>query len=149
MPNSRIAALISEKLRTGIDHPGDVTSDQAAMPIILPAFRAAGMPPEMAELVNRTADLLGEAIVHTIETEGKTRLVPVDEQGQMKAAEMSPAQLPPVNRIIGVYCRCDRSRSNPLLMLTITEDNHVIIDGKQLLNGLAQRSAECPHGVGL
>jgi len=138
MSNKKIAELISKGLRDGFVHPGRKGSEPT--PIILPMFRTAGMPKEMTELVDETADLLGEAIVALIEKEGSSEIV-----GKEKVAELRVADENAPRRQVAVHCRCDRGRTNPLAILSVTNSSRVILDGKQLINGLAARSPECPH----
>lgn len=138
MPNKKIADLISNRLRGGLVHPG--RDGGPPMPIALPLFRTAGMPPEMGELVNETANLLGEAIVALIEDEGESEII-----GKQAAVEFRIADEAAPRRQVLVHCRCDKKHSDPLLVLTVTNSPSVVIDGKQLLKGLSARSVECPH----
>lgn len=143
MPNKHIAELISKHLAEGIVHPGNPEADQAPMPILLPAFRTAGMPKEHTELVQTTVKILGEAIVHLIETEGESVIVPRDELAQLRTAVDG---VDPHARSVAVYCRrCDRPRSNPLAHLVV--DDPILIDGRQLIGMLAKREVDCPHKV--
>jgi len=141
MPNKRIADLITNGLRSGLVHPGDPATNTPAMPISLgPAFQTSGMPPQMAELANKTAELLGEAIVALIESEGKCEIVDSEELATLRIAERNaPA------RTIPVHCQCDTTRTDPLAIFTVTSSPRIVIDGKQLITGLTARSVECPH----
>lgn len=138
MANKKIADLIASALRNGVTHPGREGGNE--MPIVLPMFRTAGMPQEMSELVDETTTLLGEAIVHLIETDGESEIVSKDQAVQMRIAESDAAV-----RNVSVHCRCDSDRTNPLAVLTITNSPYVVIDGRQLIKGLAARSPEHPH----
>lgn len=138
MANKKIAELIAGALRNGVTHPGRNGGDP--MPIVIPMFRTAGMPQEMTELVDETTTLLGEAIVHLIETDGESEIVSKDQATQLRIAESDAAV-----RNVSVHCRCDSDRSNPLAVLTITNSPYVVIDGKQLIKGLAARSPDHPH----
>lgn len=103
-------------------------------------FRTAGMPPEMSELVDETTNLIGEAIVALIEDNG-CEIVSKERVIEMQIAEQDEN----ATRIVAVHCRCDSERKDPLAMLTVTNSPTVLIDGKQLINGLAARSPEHPH----
>lgn len=70
-----IAELISEALAEGLEHPGDPGSDQLPATIRLPLFRLAGQPPEMYEQIQGTVKLIGESIVHLIETKGESVII--------------------------------------------------------------------------
>lgn len=138
MPNKKIADLISNGLRTGLTHPGH--DGGPPMPIVLPIFRTAGMPPEMGDLVTETATLLGEAIVALIEDEGKSEIIDKDTAAEFRIADEAAPR-----RQVLVHCRCDTTRTDPLAVLTVTNSEHVVIDGKTLIKGLSTRSIECPH----
>lgn len=142
MPNQRIAALISAKLRDGLTHPGDPARDVPARPIALPFGKTAGMPKEMVDLVNTTTDLLAEAVVHLIETEGACELVPRDEAVTMRRAI---GEGPPAALTLPVHCRCDRDLRDPLVLLKPPTNDRIVIDGPALLEGLRVRGVECPH----
>ena len=144
MPNPRIAQLISERLRSGLTHPGDPAHDVPAKQLVLPFGRQAGMPEEMTRLVDATVKQLGEAIVYLIESEGESaivdRLVYEDQQAQLMP--------PPVKRVIPVHCRCDKRWTDPLMMLSVDARPRIIVDGAQLIEQLSKRDVNCPHGRG-
>lgn len=65
-----VTAMIADKLRTGLIHPGDPARDQPAKPVIIPGLKpTAGMPQQMAEQVSEAATMIAEAIVALIETD--------------------------------------------------------------------------------
>ena len=68
------AQLISRALAEGLEHPGN-GADQLPITIRLPLFRMAGQPPEITEQVENTVTMIGEAIVHLIETKGDSVIV--------------------------------------------------------------------------
>ena len=68
-----IAALISQALVDGLEHPGNESEPPGT--IRLPLFRMAGQPTEMYEQIQATVTMLGEAIVHLIETRGESVIV--------------------------------------------------------------------------
>lgn len=139
MANKKIADLIAGGLRNGLTHPG--RDGGKPMPLVLPMFRTAGMPQEMSELVDETATLLGEAIVALIEEEGDSEIITKAQGVQMRIAEQDET----ATRHVAVHCRCDSERKDPLAILTVTNSPYVVIDGKQLLKGLAARSQDHPH----
>lgn len=138
MPNKKIADSIANALRSGtLVHPGRDGGE--ATPVVLPMFRTEGMPPEMAELVEGTAQLMAEAIVAHIEADHE--IVATDELKELRAA----SDTTPVRQVV-VHCRCDTGRVDPLAILSVSPGSQqAIIDGKALLSGLAARSVECPH----
>lgn len=95
-PNPRIAALIAEKLHTGLPHPGDPDDNQPPLLIPLPGFRAAGLPPEYVEHARSAAKLIGEALVNVIETEGESEIVSKTELERIRAADTRPHQPTPI-----------------------------------------------------
>lgn len=71
-----IAELIADRLAKGLFHPGDPETEQAPMTIRLPMFRTVAAPPEVTRQVDLTVKLIAEAIVHLIETDGQSDIVP-------------------------------------------------------------------------
>lgn len=141
MPNPELAQLIGARLRTGLVHPGDPERDLESRQIALPFGKTAGMPEEMVNLVNATTDMLAEAIIFLIETDGGCQLIPNDEATAMRRAvkaQPEPEQLP-------VYCRCDTALADPLVILRAPQGDRIVIDGGALIRGLAEREAACPH----
>lgn len=144
MSNQKIAALITDALvESRLVHPGDPARDMPARQIVLPIFQAEGQPKEVADLMAQTAKFLGEAIVHLIETEGETSMVPT---GQLEEMRIATTPEKPGRRVVKVHCRCDADRGAPLAVLTVDSSDRVVIDGKQLIGALHQRAAEHPHG---
>lgn len=142
MPNQKMAELLATKLREGITHPGDPATEMPARVITLPVFRTVGLPKEVAEQVDLTVKLLAEAIVHTIEVDGEGEIAPRAELANIRAnAENAASEV----RMMAVHCRCDGKRQDPLLMLAVTNEAQITVDGKQVLGALSQRSIECPH----
>ena len=138
MPNKKIAELISQGLREGLMAPG--VDGAKPTPLVLPGFRTAGMPKEMADLVDETSKLLGEAIVLLIEDSGSV-IVDKTKMEELAIAEADES----ANRQVAVHCRCDSGRISPLAIFTITNSPVVLVDGKQLIAGLSKRSPEHPH----
>ena len=135
MTNKKIADSIANGLRSGtLVHPGRDGGE--ATPVVLPMFRTAGMAPEVAKLVEGTAELIAEAIVAHIEEEHD-----IVEKGFTPPPDDDPDSV----RVVTVHCHCDAARTKPLAALTVTPSPHVVVDGKALIKGLSDRSAECPH----
>lgn len=80
-----IAELISQALADGLEHPGDSAAGQPPITIRLPLFRMAGQPQEMYEQVQNTVTMIGEAIVHLINTRGESVIVPRSEFEALKS----------------------------------------------------------------
>ena len=140
-----VAGLIAKGLREGLETPGQPNAAKNAAKILLPQFRTAGMPKEMAELADETATLLGEAIAGFIEAEGGVEMIAKEEIAQLREDARSAQQDDSATRVIPIYCRCDKTRSQPLALITVTGSPAIVIDGKQLIGNLAKLSPECPH----
>ncbi len=140
MDSKGIADLIAKGLREGLARPGQSNA------ILLPQFRTAGMPKEMVELAAETATLLGEAIASLIETEGGVEMIAKEEVAELRE-RARVVEHDSAKRVVPVHCRCDKSRSRPLAVLTVTDSPAVVIDGKQLIGSLSKLSPECPHGI--
>lgn len=143
-PNRRIIDLIAKGLREGFVHPGDPERDVPPTPVVLPFKAAPGQPKEMTDLLDGTVKLLSECIVSTIVNEGQTDLVPRAEAAAMRRAVGDGPDGP---ELVPVHCRCDTKRQNPLMILTVTDPERIVVDGGSLLRGLAKRSPRCPHDV--
>ena len=140
MPNQQITELIEQKLISGLPHPGDPDAGTPPKTLQLPIFNTAGMPQEMADLVLSTARTIAEAVVHLIETDGKSEIVDSLELERLRSVG---AEHPP--EMLAVHCRCDRDRTNPLMLLTYDGGPRIIIDAPALLTGLSHRKTKCPH----
>lgn len=136
-----VAGLIAKGLREGLETPGKPN----AAKILLPQFRTVGMPKEMAELADETATLLGEAIVGLIEAEGGVEMIAREDAAQLREGARSAERDDSDRRVIPIYCRCDKTRSRPLAVITVTGSPAIIIDGKQMIGNLSKLSPECPH----
>ena len=136
-----VASLIAKGLREGLVTPGQPNGAK----ILLPQFRTAGMPKEMADLADETATLLGEAIAGLIEAEGGVEMVAKEEIAQLREDARSIEQDDSARRVIPIHCRCDKARSHPLAVITVSGSPAIVIDGKQLIGNLAKLSPECPH----
>lgn len=144
MSNPRIEQLLTDALLTGkLIHPGDPAQRLPPKQIVLPFQHTAGRPKEMNDLMDATAKLWSEAIVHLIETE--VELVNREEAVAMRRAV---GEGPPAPLAMPVFCKCDRSRQDPLALLTITSPDYIVIDGPSLIRGLGKRAVACPHERG-
>src|SRR4051794_31667478 len=116
MSNPDMEELIASKLRDGFIHPGNKENNFQPTPIVLPLKGSAGMPKEMADLMDGTAKLLSECIISLIEGEGDSEIVPKAEIRSIRraAGDLVATQMP-------VYCRCDTKRTDPLMVLTVTD----------------------------
>jgi hypothetical protein len=132
MPNDAIAQLISKHFPLGLPHPGDLARKQPPILIQLPAFRTAGMQPELAKRVTNTLKLVGEAIVNLVETVGDSEIVSKKELAQLRAPK--PGEPTPV------LCRNCRS---PMLWLNIVNGRATVTP--ELLSGV---NIDCPHRIG-
>ena len=101
----------------------------------LAGFQTGLLPDALREQVTRTADDIGEAIVHLLETSGYA-IVRADE---IPAATDAPAQAPEVAHL---HCRACDTR---LLSLNLTTPQHIVTDGPTLIGALARRKLACPH----
>jgi hypothetical protein len=139
--NKTVAGLIAKGLREGLTTPGKPN----AAKILLPQFRTVGMPKEMSELADETATLLGEAIAGLIETEGGFEMIAKEDIAQLREEARRVMQDDSSRRVIPIYCRCDKTRSQPLAIITVTDSPSIVIDGKQMVENLSKLSPECPH----
>lgn len=79
-----IAEIISASLASGLTHPGDASDGQKPFTIQLPLFRRAGIPPEMQREIDLMVKLMGEAIVHIIETAGASEIVAAAQMRELR-----------------------------------------------------------------
>ena len=125
MPNERITTFLAERLAAGLWHPGDPAKDQKPKLIPLPGLASSGIPPEMAEQFAQeaglpsanVAQLVAEAIVNVIETDGETEMVPRAELQQLRAQAATFAANPPAGQMVTVCCHC--SPAEPLAELSL------------------------------
>lgn len=96
MPNPAIAALIAERLPTGLPHPGRPAENQPPVPLVLPGFATTGMSAQQAESVNATAIAFAEAVVNLIETDGKSTIIANTELAQLRTMDEQPGGAVPI-----------------------------------------------------
>ena len=143
MPNQAIAALIAEKL-PDLTHPGD---GSGAISLPVSTFRMAGIPPQMAEQFARDAgypsanipQLIAEALVHLIETDGDSEIVRRSELTRMRAA--ADAAEPQRSRQVQVHCNCGAPLFRAQFRDFDTDKPRVA--GPELIKAMAQLSTEC------
>ncbi len=131
MPNAPIAQLIAQHLPAGLPHPGDPTTGQPPVNLPLPAFRTTGMNAELAEQINNTAVLIGEAIVNLVETKGDSEIVSKAELQKLRTADIPDGQPTP---ILCMACR------QPMLWVQLTDGPAYV--SPWLIAGV---NAHCPH----
>jgi hypothetical protein len=130
MANQAIAELIATHLGTGLPHPGRPETNEAPRALPLAAFRTAGLPAEMADMVVDTAHCVGEAIVHLVELSGSV-IIERAELDELRAADDQPGEALPV-----VCTSCKQ----PILYLRV-------VNGRALINPLVLGGINhnCPH----
>lgn len=108
MPSPATAQLIARALPELV-YPGDGKSGPVAIP--LPMFRSTGITPEMAEQFAKDAGLppvelttlVGEAIVHVIESNAKT----IIDNAELEALRQAAAEREHLrHRQVEVSCHC-------------------------------------------
>lgn len=111
--NARIASLIAERLPGGLIHPGNEELPAKAIP--LPGLASSGIPAEQAKMFaaqaglpsNDVPKLLGEAIVHLIETDGDSEIISRAELEQLRR-EAATVDQEQTGQTVNVHCRCNR-----------------------------------------
>lgn len=137
MPNQPIADLIAQRLTRGLPHPG--TDNQPAATITLPGLSTVGMTEQQAtEFVGDFTQLIGEAVVCLIETDGGSQIVPTDELKQLRSTAARAAGTEP--QTINITCHC----GTVLMQIMAISDTHKV-DGSTLIKALVARNPDCPH----
>lgn len=145
MPDPDLVKLIAARLKSGILHPGDPERDVKPRTMVLPFMVGRGsQPKEMQDLMDATATMIAESVVHLIETEGDCEIIGRDSADAMRVAG---GDAPPEGSTVAVHCRCD-PRGTPLLVVTMTHPQRAVVDGPLLIRGLTRRTAHCPHETG-
>ncbi len=93
--------------------------------------------------MNGTVKLLAEALVHVIESEGGCEIIPRSQLRELQHAVGDA----PVQQMLPVHCHCDTARTDPLMVLTVTNPDYIVVNGPALVGGLAARTVACPHGM--
>jgi phage gp45-like len=139
MSNQKAADLIAANLGQLV-HPGDGQSPAVVVP--LAGYRTAGMPPEMADMMNANAKLIGESIVYLLESNGM-QIVATSEIDQVRAAF---AQQPPATQPVKVSCQACTN-----MLFTFTMDNTTVtgsVNGPYFLQQMRNLNEACPHVAG-
>lgn len=140
MPNERIINLITEQL-PNLTHPGD-GNGSVALPVS--AFRATNtLPPEVAAQFAQDAGLpssdvprlVAEAIVHLIEVEADSEIVPRAELRRLQTT--STADLDPE---VQVLCNCGIRLFSAHLR---DNDGKLKVAGPQLIKAMRTLGTEC------
>jgi hypothetical protein len=131
MANDAVASLIAKHLSTGLPHPGNPAKGQPAILVPLPGFRTDGMSPQQVEQVEAATMIIGQAIVHLIETGTNSELVDKAELEQLRA--------PPPGQPLPVECMTCRK---PMLWLSVVNGRAVI--SPTLFDRV---NLECPHTI--
>jgi hypothetical protein len=137
--NTAIANLVAEKMRNGLVHPGNRDEGKPATPLALPFGQVAGRPKEHQDLINGSVQMMAEAIVHTIETDGNVEFV---DRGELAALRHAAGDTDLANTSMPVYCRC----GTLLMVLSVIDPGNVRVDGPSLLRSFEQLGNACPHG---
>lgn len=137
MTNQSVVDLIYQGLINGLPHPGNPDDGSQPHAIILPVFNTVGQPPEIVEQTAGMARSIAEAVGFLIKEKGMS-VVDTAELDSLRTT-YDPAK---GRRIVSVHCGCDTA----LLVLSITDEPKVVIDGRALLSGFRTKSIDCPHG---
>lgn len=116
MSNVAVVALVAERLPAGLLHPGDPEANQPAKLIPLPGLNNLGISPQQAAQfadeaglpTNDAPQLIAEAIVHLIETDGQSEIVPRTELDQLRARAATLDDVNPAAPTVAVHCRCEK-----------------------------------------
>ena len=131
MANDAVASLIAKHISSGLPHPGDPAKKQPAFLIPLPGFRTDGMLPRQAEQIEATALVIGEAIVHLIESGTNTEMV--------DKAELEQLRHPPPGHPLPVECSVCRK---PMLWINVINGRAAVLPAL-----LGSVNLQCPHTI--
>jgi hypothetical protein len=139
MTNTAIIDLLTSRAGS-LMYPGDEKSKP--FPFVPPMYRTDGHDPEMAEAINTLAKLHMTAIVHLIETDGASTIVPNAELQQLRAAAAANETLR--HRQPTISCNC----GVPLGKLNITDfdTDHPKVYGPAFIKHMHGLSPECAVG---
>lgn len=153
MPNEPIVELLARSLADGLTHHGD------GKPFVLPlpTFRTSGIPPEMAQHFaaeaglpsTDVAKLTAEAIVHTIETNGDSEIVP---KAEINALRAQAAGVEPPARMQALELHCNACFNAVIgggagggMLFDFAVPNKPKINVKNLIIALSNLQPDCPH----
>ena len=139
--STRAVTFLAERFASGLIHPGTETQKPFAIP--LPGLRAIGIPPEMAQQFASDADmpstdtprLVGEAVVHTMTTEGGFTIVDTAELDELRK---QAADAPDGTRVVELVCNC---HGKPVFELTVDKHDKRQVNVKHLAMALEQHEA--------
>lgn len=109
--NKRAAELIADRLPKGLVVPASEDGKTPAKALPLPGLSNLGMTPEQvadfadeAGLSNDVPELIGEAIVALLETEGGFELVPREQWEALKADTKTLDEVDPAAPSVAIHC---------------------------------------------
>jgi len=102
--DSVLAAAVGYIVRGLTGQLTNTATDKDGNPVMIAAFRTAGLPAEMAESVNTAATILAQSIITALSEE--LTLVPNGEHAQLQQAQQDVADVPP--RTITFTCPHDQ-----------------------------------------
>lgn len=145
MANTAIAALIAQRLPNGLIHPGKPDGSQPARALPLPGLNSTGIPADQAKQFANEAglpasdvpQLIAEAVIHTIETDGQSTIITNTE---LDALRQAAADAPTGARVIEVHTSCPQA--TPLLELTIDKSSRTTIDCATLAKAIDTHMAQ-------
>lgn len=133
--NAAAAVLIADNLGRLV-HPGDGRSPAMVVPLI--GYRTTAMPDEYAEQMRGSAKLVGEAIVHTIESGGYS-IVSTAELAELRKQAKSGVDR---HRHIGLTCTHCR---NPIVKRINIDVENPTVNGPHFIEQMHSLHAACPH----
>lgn len=147
---TRFAAALAARLPAGLIHPGNPATNTQPRALPLPGLSTTAIPPEMAAHFAEQAGLpssdvprlLAEAIEHLIAADLDSTIISNRELAQLRQAA---ADAPDRTRIITVHTTCDRTRTAPLLQLSVTTTSDRTVIPCAALAALHHRPGTCPH----
>lgn len=139
MTNTAIVDLLTSRAST-LMYPGDDKSKP--FPLVLPMYRTDGHDPEVAEATMTMAKLHMTAIVHLIETDGASTIVPNTELQQLRAAAAANEQLR--HRQATIHCNCGASLGK--LNITDFDTDRPKVYGPAFIKHMHGLSPECAVG---
>lgn len=119
------AQLIAANL-AALPHPDGTTR-------VLAGFSTAMLPDGLHDQMNRTAQDIGEAVVHLLETNG------YEVVAQGSRPDPADSDQPAVAHL---HCALCDAR---LLSINVSNPAHAVTNGPVLISAVAGLRAECPH----
>lgn len=143
-----VTDALAARLPAGLIHPGNTNQPAQALP--LPGLSSTGIPPDMAAHFADEAGLPGtdaprliaEAIVHLITTDLDCTIIANTDLADLRK---TAADAPDSTRIITVHTVCDRTKTTPVLELSITKTSDRAVIPCNAIAALHTRTTDCPH----